>query len=134
MLTFFFSVHLSEFFRFSYCFLCRFLLTCYSLFDDLLHLGFRNHLFLRFVIGFSFFIFFFNYFSFFYFFSHVNSPHFKAAVGYLLTKFNVTIADMDKLLNNTLDMQFSSDSLRPPPYYFWLICFPIVDKSYHPFR
>src|SRR5699024_921045 len=31
-------------------------------------------------------------------------------------------------INKTLDMQFSSDSLRPPPYYFWLVCFPIVNK------
>src|SRR5699024_8817278 len=31
-------------------------------------------------------------------------------------------------INKTSDMQFSSDSLRPPPYYFWLVCFPIVNK------
>src|SRR5699024_745549 len=36
-------------------------------------------------------------------------------------------------INKTSDMQFSSDSLRPPPYYFWLICFPIVHKSITPF-
>src|SRR5699024_1034402 len=56
------------------------------------------------------------------------------SVDHLLTnQFNVISRGCGQLINKTLDMQFSSDSLRPPPYYFWLICFPIVHKSITPF-